>query len=59
MIFKIINLNEIHIYIHKTALFTAVEKGNIEIIKLLLTNEKIEVDTLSVFIILFIKFKFK
>ena len=42
-------LNEILIKIHKTALYTAVEKENIEIIKLLLTNENIDINILNIF----------
>lgn len=38
-------LNEILFsYFHKTALYIAIEKGNIEIVKLLLKNEKIDVN---------------
>ena len=46
---NIIYLNEILIKIHKTALYVAIEKENIEIIKLLLTNENIDINILNVF----------
>ena len=35
-------------YIHKTALHIAIEKGNIDIVQLLLTNEKIDVNQKSI-----------
>ena len=34
--------NEIWIFVCKTSLYLAVEKGNIEIVKLLLTNNKLD-----------------
>ena len=36
--------NDILIYLYKTALYLAVEKENIEIVKLLLTNDKIDIN---------------
>ena len=36
------------IYIYRTALYTAVEKENIEIVKLLLTNEKLDINVLNI-----------
>ena len=46
MKFKIIYSNKIFFKeIHNTALFLAVKMENIEIIKLLLTNKKIDVNT--------------
>ena len=40
--FKIISFNIISIYFYKTPLHFAVEKGNLEIIKLLLKNKTID-----------------
>ena len=48
MKFKIIYFNEILSLFYKTVLFTAVEKGNVEIIKLLLANDKIDVNILNI-----------
>ena len=49
MQFKITYCNEIYIYIfYKTALYCAVEKENIEIIKLLLTYEKLDINILNI-----------
>ena len=45
-------------YIYKGALHIAVEKENIEIIKLLLSNEKLDINIPYIFK-LFIKFKMK
>ena len=47
--FKIIFLNEIKNYFffnHKTILFEAIKKQNIEIVKLLLSNKNIDVNIL-------------
>ena len=44
MKFKIISFNEIIIRIYKTALYLAVEKENLEIIKVLLANDKIGIN---------------
>ena len=45
MKFKIILFNEILIILfYKTALYLAVEKENVEIIKLLLTNDKLDIN---------------
>ena len=49
MKFKIKILNRILIYINKTALYLAVEKENIEIINLLLNNDKVDVNILNIF----------
>ena len=38
------------IYLYKTALYLAVEKENPEIIKLLLSNDKIDVNILNILI---------
>ena len=51
--FKIISLNEIFTLINKTALYKAVEKQNIEIIKLLLSNDKLDINLLNILIFLF------
>lgn len=49
MKFKITYLNEIIPIFNKTALFAAVEKENFEIVKLLLTENKIDVNILNIF----------
>ena len=46
-----------HNFFYKTALYSAVEKENIEIIKLLLNNDKIDVNIPYILILNFIKFK--
>lgn len=44
-------------YFHETALFLAVKEGCIEIIKILLANEKLDVNKLNIFnIFVFLKF---
>ena len=40
-----------------TALYLAVDKGNIEIIKLLLSNDKLDINIMNVFNIYFIELK--
>ena len=50
MEFQIKTLDEIISRINKTALYHAVEKENIEIIQLLLSNDKIDVNILNIFI---------
>ena len=45
--------------LYKTALYCAVEKENIDIVKLLLTNDKIDVNILNILFIFYIKFKIK
>ena len=35
--------------IYKTVLYSAIEKENIEIVKLLLTNEKLDINALNIF----------
>ena len=50
MKFKIRLFYEILIYLYKTALYLAVEKENSEIIKLLLSNDKIDVNILNILI---------
>ena len=52
-------LNEIISRINKTALYHAVEKENIEIIQLLLSNDRIDVNVLNILSIIFILFKIK
>ena len=53
MKFKTICLNHILIDIYETALYTAVKKENIEIVKLLLTNDKIDVNIFNILIYIF------
>ena len=48
MKFEIIYFNEIVTYFYKTALFEAVMRNNIEIIKLLLSYDKIDVNILNI-----------
>lgn len=58
MKFIIINFNEICIKIFDiSALYTAVEKENIDIIKLLFTNNKLDINFLNIIINIFIKLK--
>ena len=45
------------IWFHKSALYLAVEKENIEIVKLLLTNDKLDINILNILNIYFITFK--
>ena len=45
--------------IYKTALYAAIEKENIEIVKLLLTNEKLDINILNIFKYIFLKFYYK
>lgn len=45
-----------YLFIYKTALFDAVEKENMEIIKLLLAYKRIDVNVLNIIIYKFIKF---
>ena len=40
-----------------TALYLAVDKGNIEIIKLLLSNDKLDINIINIFNIYFIELK--
>lgn len=55
-----IYFNEILINaINKTALFVAVENGNIDIVKLLLSNNNIDVNIINTIINLFFKCYFK
>lgn len=49
-------LIEFFLFIYKTALFDAVEKENMEIIKLLLAYKRIDVNVLNIIIYKFIKF---
>ena len=54
------DLIKFYLQIYETALYAAVRKENIEIIKLLLKNEKIEVNKPTIFFTIFlILFKFK
>ena len=48
MEFKIISFNIIKIYLYKTALYLAAEKGNPKIINLILINNKNGINTLSI-----------
>ena len=50
MIFQnnIFQSNSDKIIFHKTALYLAVEKENIEIIKLLLTNDQLDINLLNI-----------
>lgn len=41
---------------YKTALFIAVEQENVEMVKLLLAQHEIDVNSISVFIYIFIQF---
>ena len=41
------------ILFYKTAFYLAVEKENLEIIKLLLTNDKIDINIINIFLISF------
>ena len=43
--------------VYRTALYRAVEQENIEIIKLLLSIDNIDVNILSILVLLYIKFK--
>ena len=47
--FRIISFNEIIIQFYKTALYMAVEKENIEIVNLLLNNNKIDVNIINIY----------
>lgn len=53
MKFEIIYFNEIVTYFYKTALFEAVMRNNIEIIKLLLSYDKIDVNILNIILFFF------
>ena len=59
MKFKIKTFNQIITWINKTALYHAVEEENIEIIQLLLSNDKIDVNILNILPAIFIRFKIK
>ena len=49
--FQIVLLNEIILYIfNKTSLYLAIEKGNVEIVKLLLTNDNLDVNIMNILI---------
>ena len=58
MKFIITYLNEIIAWFYKTALCLAVLKENVEIIKLLLTNDKVDVNIGFILTTFLIKFKF-
>lgn len=47
-------IDEINSKFNKTALFLAVERENIEIIKLFIANDKLDVNILNVFVILYL-----
>ena len=53
MTFKIKYLNEIHKLFHKSALYAAIEKGFIEIIKLLLTNKNIDTNAFNILVLIY------
>ena len=36
------------LYVHKTVLFIAIEQGNIDIVKLLLSNDKIDINQINI-----------
>ena len=55
----VISFNEILIKLYKTALYLAVEKENVEIIKLLLSNNKIDVNIPYILNLFYIKFKIR
>ena len=58
MAFTIISFYEVLIRFYKTALYLAIEKENIEIVKLLLTNNKLDINQRNILnIFFFIKFK--
>ena len=57
--FKSKYLNEIIFDLYHTALYLAVEKENLEIIKLLLTNDNIDINILNIFINILIIFIIK
>ena len=44
---------KLNIYIDKTALYLAIEKGNIEIIKLLLKNNELDINCININIAIF------
>ena len=52
-------INEILIKINVTALFRAVEKGNVDIIKLLLTNDKLDPNIININKLIICKIKFQ
>ena len=54
--FKIIYLNEIIMCIYKTPLFAAIENEDIENMKLLLANDKLNVNILNIFLYFITKF---
>ena len=56
---KIKIFNQIISRINETELYHAVEKENIEIIQLLLSNDKIDVNILNILPTIFILFKIK
>ena len=56
MEFKSLHLNEIIIMFNRSPFYLAVERENIEIIKLLLTNDKLDVNYLYILFYLFLRF---
>ena len=56
MEFKDISFDEILIWLYIQALYLAVENENLEIIKLLLTNDKIDINIINIFFKYIIKF---
>ena len=59
MSFNIKLFNEIMARFDKTALYLAVEKENVEIVKLLMTNEKIDPNIICILQSNYIKFNIK
>ena len=53
IVFKFKWLNEIWLWFYKTALYLAIENGNIDHVKLLLTNNKLDINILNIFTIFF------
>ncbi len=41
-------------FFDKTALYLAIEKENIEIVKLLLSNEKLDINIINIFIFIYL-----
>ena len=48
MKFKSILLNEIIIYLNKNILYLAIEKENIDVIKILLANDKLDINNFNI-----------
>lgn len=50
--------NGIILYVNKTALYTAIENENVDIAKLLLCNDKIDINLYNILIFFFYKIKY-